>query len=63
MQPFGFPNFSAKIFQSTGLTRSLLRSTTLSTASGKEGIFFTLFPQSGERVEQRSVFGVSKRAG
>jgi hypothetical protein len=46
------------------LTRSLLRSTTLSTASGKEEIllffFFTLFPRSEERVEQRSAFGVSK---
>jgi len=49
MQPFGFPNFSAKIFQRTGLTRSLLRSTTLSTASGKEGIFFLPSFRKAER--------------
>jgi len=40
--------------------RSLLRSTTFSTASGKEGIFylfFNLFMACQREVEQRSVFG------
>ena len=45
------------------LTRSLLRSTTLSTASGKEGLekfFYPLCGVAGERVAQRSAGGVSR---
>ena len=45
------------------LTRSLLRSTTLSSASGKEGLrnfFCPLSREAKERVEQRSAFGVSR---
>jgi len=45
------------------LTRSLLRSTTLSSASGKEGLrnfFHPLSREAKERDEQRSAFGVSR---
>jgi hypothetical protein len=43
------------------LTRSLLRSTTLSSASGKEGLgsFLPSLRLVAERVDQRSVVGVS----